>query len=154
MIDHLQRQFSYDSWANRELISALQALGTTTPQTLRLFAHVLSAQKLWIERLQSQPQSYPVWPDFSLDHCNREASELGLLWPPYLSALTEKDLIATIEYKNTRGETWSNRCIDILEHVITHSVHHRGQIVALIRAAGYVPPTLDFIHAVRLGLLE
>jgi uncharacterized damage-inducible protein DinB len=154
MIDHLQRQFSYDSWANRELISALQAFGTAKPEALRLLAHVLSAQRLWLDRLQSKPQTYPVWPDFSLDQCNREASELDHLWPRYLSALVEKDLAATIDYKNTRGENWSNRCGDILEHVVIHSAHHRGQIVAIIRAAGYAPPTLDFIHAVRQGLLE
>lgn len=34
-----------------------------------------------------------------------------------------------------------------------HGVHHRAQILAELRAAGHVPPYLDFIHATRTGAL-
>jgi uncharacterized damage-inducible protein DinB len=154
MIDYLERQFSYDSWANREVVSALQALDNPPAQAIKLLAHVLAAETLWIERLQSQPQSSPVWPDSTLDQCDAQVRQLQSLWPAYLFPLTEKDLSAEIHYKNTRGENWTSRRADILQHVIIHSAHHRGQIVALIRASGQVPPTLDFIHAVRQGFLK
>jgi uncharacterized damage-inducible protein DinB len=154
MIEHLQRMFSYDTWANQQVLSALEALASPPAHAVKLLAHILAAERLWLERLQSQPQTYPVWPEFSLPESKREAGGLRQLWPPYLSALTESDLAATVAYKNTRGESWSNSRGDILEHVIIHSAHHRGQIVALIRATGNDPPTLDFIHAVRQGFVK
>jgi uncharacterized damage-inducible protein DinB len=153
MIDYLERQFVYDAWANREVIGALQVLSNPPAQAIGLLAHILSAEKLWLQRLQSQPQSYPVWPDFTLQQCDPRARELQQLWPQYLSTLTERSLAGTVAYKNTKGEDWTSRCGDILQHVIIHSAHHRGQIVALIRASGHVPPPLDFIHAVRQGFL-
>ncbi|HEX8813903.1 MAG TPA: DinB family protein [Terriglobales bacterium] len=154
MIDHLRRMFSYNNWANQQVLSALEALGSPPAQALKLLAHIVAAERLWLERLQSQPQTFPVWPEFSLPECKRETDRLHQLWPRYLSTLAEPGLAAEIDYKNTRGENWSNTRGDILEHVIIHSAHHRGQIVALIRATGNVPPTLDFIHAVRQGFVK
>jgi uncharacterized damage-inducible protein DinB len=57
-------------------------------------------------------------------------------------------------YKNTKGESWTNRRQDILMHVIMHSAYHRGQIATDIRGAGFAPPYTDFIHGVRQGFVE
>jgi uncharacterized damage-inducible protein DinB len=35
-----------------------------------------------------------------------------------------------------------------------HGTYHRGQIAAALRASGATPAVTDFIHAVRLGLIE
>jgi uncharacterized damage-inducible protein DinB len=34
-----------------------------------------------------------------------------------------------------------------------HGAHHRGQIIAELRAAGAEPPYTDYIHSVRQGFL-
>jgi len=154
MIEHLQRLFSYDHWANREVLAALETVGSPPAQALRLLAHILSAERLWLQRLQLQPQTQPVWPEFTLAVCGREIEDLRGLWDRYLSGLGETDLAAAIEYKNSKGESWTSRKDDVLEHVIIHSSHHRGQIVARLRAAGHNPPYIDFIHAVRQGFVE
>jgi len=154
MIEHLQRLFSYDDWANREVLNALQSLEAAPPRSVKLLAHVLSAERLWYERLQLQKQTYSVWPDFSLEHCKLEAEEMPKLWKAYLQALKEDGLTRTLSYKNTKGESFSSSKQDILMHVIMHSAYHRGQIAADVRAAGLVPPYTDFIHAVRQGFLE
>jgi len=43
---------------------------------------------------------------------------------------------------------------DILTHVLLHSVYHRGQIAADLRAGGAQPPYTDFIHAARQNLID
>jgi uncharacterized damage-inducible protein DinB len=154
MIQYLRQQFVYDHWANREVVSALEGANHPSPRPLQWLAHVLSAERLWLQRLQGQAQTYPVWPDFTLAQCKLETEELGRLWQSYLSTLSEDDLAITIAYQNSKGESWTNRTSDVLQHVILHSVHHRGQIVADLRASGYDPPYLDFIHAIRQGLVE
>ena len=154
VIGNLQLLFSYDHWANREVLAALEAISDRPAQAVRPLAHILSAERLWWQRLQQQPQTYPVWPDFTLAQCKGEIEELDGLWKSYLSALTEGDLATAIAYRNSKGESWTSRKEDVLQHVIIHSSHHRGQIVAGLRASGYNPPYIDFIHAVRQGLVE
>jgi uncharacterized damage-inducible protein DinB len=154
MIEHIRRLFSYDDWANREILSCLQGLPAAPPRSVKLLAHILSAEKLWYERLQLQKQTYPVWPDFSLEHCKLEVKELPQLWKAYLQSLKEDGLTRLLSYKNTKGEGFSSSKQDILMHVIMHSAYHRGQIAADVRAAGFVPAYTDFIHAARQGFLE
>lgn len=154
MLKHMQRLFAYDDWANREVLSSLQGLQAAPSSSAKRLAHILSAEKLWYERLQLQKQTYPVWPDFSLEHCKLEADELQKLWKAYLQSLKDDGLNRLLSYKNTKGESFSSSKQDILMHVIMHSAYHRGQIAADIRAAGFVPPLTDFIHAARQGFLD
>jgi len=154
LIANLTRLFAYDAWANREVLTSLRAAATAPPRALQLLAHIFAAQRLWMERLQSQPQTLPVWPQFSLAECESQAAELSILWKNYLSGSTEANLAKPVSYQNSKGETWSSRKDDILMHVITHSVHHRGQVATVVRAAGFTPAYTDFIHSIRQGFVK
>jgi uncharacterized damage-inducible protein DinB len=147
------RTFSYDHWANRECLRAMRACNPLPVTALGRLAHIVSAEKLWLERLRQQKQTMPVWPTSTIEECETLADEMGIAWRDYLTKLGP-ELDRTIEYRNTKGEAWSNRVEDVLMHVIMHSAYHRGQIALEMRTAGATPAYTDFIHAVRLGLLE
>jgi len=154
LLSYMRRLFAYDRWANQEVLAALGTAGSSAPRSLKLTAHVVAAERLWLERLRGMQQSLPVWPDFSLQQCEQQAGETHALWAEYLRVCTEGGLSQTITYKNSKGESWSNSAQDILMHVAMHSAYHRGQIAADLRAVGCAPPYTDFIHAVRQGLME
>jgi len=154
MIAYLQRLFSYDDWANREVLTSLQALPVAPPRSVKLLAHILSAEKLWLERLRLQKQTYPVWPDFTLEQCKLEIAELRGLWKAYFGLLNDDGILRSLTYKNTKGQSWTSQKQDILMHVVMHSAYHRGQIAADVRAAGLTPAYTDFIHGVRQGFVE
>jgi uncharacterized damage-inducible protein DinB len=157
LLEHLRRQFAYDAWANREVLAALNRSASTeiSPgRTLQLLAHILSADRLWLERLRQQPQSLPVWPNFSLDQCETQIAELARLWSEYLGQLSAAQLSENVGYKNSKGEPWANSVEDVLTHVILHSAYHRGQIASEMRASGEQPAYTDFIHAARQHLIE
>lgn len=153
LLDYLRRQFVYDAWANGEVLANLRT-GKATKRSWQFMAHILSAERLWMERLKQQPQTLPVWPDFDLETCEAQAAQLARLWSEYLTALRAADLSHTISYKNTKGELWSSTVQDVLTHVVMHSAYHRGQIATEMRASGETPAYTDFIHAVRQGLIE
>jgi len=153
-LQQLRRLYSYDEWANQEVLKAFRSAGNPPQRSLSLMAHVLSAQRLWLERLQQQTQSYPIWPDFSLEQCQSEAEALAPLWRTYVDQTTPQELSEAVSYKNSKGESFTNSVHDILTHVAIHSAYHRGQIAAEMRAAGQVPAYTDFIHGVRQGLVE
>jgi len=153
-LSYIRRLFSYDDWANREVVTALQKLEIPPLRSVRFLGHIVSAERLWLERLQSQKQTYPVWPEPSLDQCKLEVEELARLWRDYLASLDEDSLSVSVTYKNTKGEPFTSQTQDILMHVILHSAYHRGQIATDMRAAGFTPAYTDFIHAVRQGMVE
>jgi uncharacterized damage-inducible protein DinB len=159
IIDHLRRQFAYDAWANREVLAGLRASAHPSGRPLQLLAHILSAERLWLERIRQQPQSLPVWPDFTFEQCEAQIGSLAQLWRDFFAQLSspglaEKVLAEKVSYKNSRGEPWTSAVQDILTHVLLHSAYHRGQIASQVRAAGEQPAYTDFIHAVRQGLIE
>jgi uncharacterized damage-inducible protein DinB len=154
------RMFAYDHWANRECIAAIGATGSVSADTIARMAHILSAQKLWLERILQQPQTTPVWPQITTDDCSALADEMSAAWGNYLNPAAPGNRVAAgslgspVEYRNSKGEPWSSRVEDILIHVLFHSAYHRGQIALQMRASGIAPPYTDFIHAVRQGSME
>jgi uncharacterized damage-inducible protein DinB len=152
------RMFAYDHWANRECLAAMRTAGSVSLDTVGRMAHILSAQKLWLERILKQSQSLPVWPSGTIEDCMALADEMAVAWKEYLTRIENQfapgSLDDTIEYRNTKGELWSSLAGDILTHVLFHSAYHRGQIALQIRAAGLEPAPTDFIHAVRQGFVE
>jgi uncharacterized damage-inducible protein DinB len=147
------RQFAYDEWANQEVLRAMRSSGPDE-RSLALLAHILAAERLWLERLQQVPQSSPVWPNSNLESCAPQVEEVGKLWREYLAKISQSDIARTIAYKNSKGELWTSNVGDILTHVILHSAYHRGQIASHMRASGKTPAYTDFIHAVRKGFVE
>ncbi len=154
MLEHIQSLFFYDGWANREVLNSLQVLDAPPARSINLLAHIVSAERLWLERMLAQNQTLPVWPLFTLDQCKLQVDELPGLWKNYLSSLGEAGLSASVTYKNTKGESFASKKQDILLHVVMHSAYHRGQIATDMRAAGFTPAYTDFIHAVRQGLVK
>jgi uncharacterized damage-inducible protein DinB len=172
------RMFEYDSWANRECIRAMQSLTERASSDLvRKMAHILSAEKLWLERILGQAQSMPVWPTATLEDCSALSEKNAEAWRDFLKQLSSAGptlagtiqtgtiqtgtindrsgaLSQDVKYRNSKGEPFSSRVGDILTHVLFHSAYHRGQIASQMRAAGFTPAYTDFIHAVREGFVE
>lgn len=151
------RMFTYDHWANRECLAAMPASESVSPDTLGRMAHILSAQKVWLERILKQPQSTPVWPTSTID-CMALADAMSEAWQSYLARLANQfapeSLDDNVEYRNSKGKSWSSRVEDVLTHVLFHSAYLRGQIALQLRSSGIEPAYTDFIHAVRQGFVD
>jgi len=154
LLEELRRLFRYDEWANREVITVLRGMGAPPPRSLKVLAHIVAAEQLWLDRLKRQPQSMPVWPELTLDQTEDAQDALVQRWAEYFGGLTPAALHKPVGYTNSKGEKWSSRAQDVLLHVVMHSGYHRGQIASEVRASGHVPAYTDFIHAVRQGFVE
>lgn len=154
MLDYLRRLLVYDCWANGEVLTSLASSKAPSGRSIQLLAHILSAQKLWYERVLGQPQSLPVWPECGLKECEALQMDLAGIWQPYFENLRESELERQVEYKNSKGEKFKSRVEDILTHVAMHGTYHRGQIAADMRASGDTPAYTDFIHAVRQSFVR
>jgi uncharacterized damage-inducible protein DinB len=144
--DYFLKLAAHDAWANREFIAALETMAVPPQRAMELMPHIISAEWVWLTRMEQKPQPMRVWPELSLAECRRELDKLEAGWKNFLATA---NLDQTFAYTNTKGEHFESRVGDTLTHVFLHGNYHRGQIVLLMRQAGAVPPYTDFIEAVR-----
>jgi uncharacterized damage-inducible protein DinB len=153
LLQYYRQLASYDDWANREVMASFRT-GEPTARALKLMAHIVAAEHLWLARMQQRASPLPVWPELTLEKCEEQERRISELWREYLGDGPPNLLERAVSYKNSKGESWTNSVRDILTHVFMHSAYHRGQIATDMRQAGHMPAYTDFIHGVRQGLLE
>jgi uncharacterized damage-inducible protein DinB len=147
MRDHFRRLFEYAAWANRRSLAAVRTMPDPA-EGLRLFAHVLAAEHVWLSRLRGVAAVHPVWPTLTADEC------AGLLEENaggYAGFLADADLGRVVRYTTTRGEEFETAAADMLTQAATHGGYHRGQIARVVAAAGGTPANTDFITFARRG---
>lgn len=152
-VARFRRLFEHDAWGNAAALASLRT-GPAPGKAQAWIAHIVGAEYLWLARLHQQPSEMPVWPDLDLDACATHLTELAGEWMQYLHPLDEDGLADGVAYRNSKGEFWTSTVGDILTHVVLHASYHRGQIASAVRDAGGEPAYTDFIHAVRMGLIE
>jgi uncharacterized damage-inducible protein DinB len=139
-------------WANRRVLDLLNAASVTEQRTLLLFAHILTAERIYLERMRGlDPWPQDFWPELSLAECAALAAENRRQYEIFFDALAEADLDHAVKYRNSKGAEFHTPIKDLLTHVTLHGVYHRGQIAAAVRAAGGEPVHTDFIAFVREG---
>lgn len=144
---HLDRLFNHLEWADGRLADAL---GEAPGEALRLFSHVLGAEATWLSRIQNGPKAKAnPWPTLSPAECASLAEANAEGYRAVLKAATASRLAAPVHYENLKGEEFWTPLRDILFHVATHGVHHRGQIALLLRQSGRDPVDVGFITFAR-----
>lgn len=149
MQEALQRLFDHMRWADQQVLRELkQAEEPVEP--LKFYAHILAAERLWYLRIHEENWTViPVWPDFTLEQCEKLAVENCMLYENFIAGLTTADCARKISYVNSQQQSYTNTVGDILLHVMIHGAHHRGQIAHAMRRHGDTPPLVDYIAFVR-----
>lgn len=136
----------YNRWAN-DLAGSSVANLAHPGRAVTVLGHLAAAAVIWLDRVDGRPSTTPVWPAWSVqvarDHLaegSRRLEELAQSGP----ALTER-----LSYTNTKGQTFDNSVAEVLEHVLMHSMYHRGQVALLVKAEGGAPAVTDYIAYLR-----
>ena len=151
MASHFERMWEFETWANRRALESIGQL-TEKAECLRLFGHILAAQRAWLTRLEGHDSSQiELFPTSAIEECEAQLAEIDRKALAYLATLDEDSLGREIVYTNQTGKSFRNTPRDILTHLGMHSQYHRGQIAILVRQAGSAPAVTDFIAFCRLG---
>jgi uncharacterized damage-inducible protein DinB len=134
------------AWANRRILDLLQTINPVAPQPLRLFAHVLTTERIYLERVRGlDPWPQIFWPDLTLEQCAALIIENQFAYRKFFDGLAENDLDTPVRYRNSKGIEFQTPIKDLLMHVALHGSYHRGQIAQALRSAGAEPANTDFI---------
>ncbi len=151
MRKHLKRLCNHMVWADRRVLDLLNEFPEARhPSVVRLFSHLLAAERVWLLRLLGEDAGQqPIWPEWTLEELNRAAAQNTLDYTRYLEALRDEELAAEVTYTNSQGVAFRTAVEDILLQVFMHGSYHRGQIAAAVRASGEEPVNTDYITFVR-----
>jgi uncharacterized damage-inducible protein DinB len=157
--DFLRSQIDYTAWASLLLLDAAAAL---TPEELTrdfqtagrsvagTLAHIFLGDRLWLARVSGASA-----PGF-IDDEDRSLAALQTGWPPVLegwqrwaATLTDAEAQAQFAYTDTKGRPWRQPLWQVVQHVVNHGTHHRGQVSGFLRSLGHAPPVTDLHHYYR-----
>ena len=149
----IRRLLAFDDWANAQVMAALAPIEADVPAAVAWMAHVMAAKRIWYGRVALAAPPFTAFPDLSLPAILGQLQEARDEWARCLDDLGDGDVDRVIAYTNLKGQLCESTLGDIVTHLAIHGQHHRGQCLNVIRAAGATPPTIDFIHAARLGVV-
>ena len=159
---HLQTMASYNAWANQRVYTAAAALpdaayrqptGVFFGSLHGTLNHLLVADRIWMHRLTGKGDAPSrldaiLFEQLAPLRAAREAEDRRI--SDYVANLSEADLDAIFEYKNTRGQPYSQPRWQALVHLFNHQTHHRGQAHACLTRLGIAePPPLDLVAMLR-----
>ena len=156
----LLQLFTYTTWANHRVLETCATLPIEDLKRdfraghrsiFETLLHLFGAERIWFERWQGQPpQPFPKEGDYG------SIAELADAWQAvelqrgdWLAGLSDENMTTPITYKNLQGQEFTQPLQSLMLHVVSHSTHHRGQVVAILRALGVPPPNTDYIHFLR-----
>jgi uncharacterized damage-inducible protein DinB len=148
--EYLSGLFEYNFEVNNLLCKVIADVTCDRQNLITLFAHILSAEKIWLMRLRGEDLSKElIWPKLSLAECKELLTVNKMSYDIFLKNTSDKKLESKIFYESTKGIKFNTFIVDILMHVIIHGGYHRGQIAAELRKKGSKPINTDFIHYIR-----
>ena len=147
----LDTLFDHVLWADDRARREIAAIDSSKPQraqATRIHAHLAGSCHTWLSRLQGRDPVHGIWPELTLEEASALTRE-SVAGLRAIAAAGSAALDRTIEYRNTKGETFRNRVGDVLIHVALHMSYHRGQLALLARQADSAPIATDYIVYVR-----
>lgn len=137
----------YMAWTNSKIIGWLDQITeeqweqnsissfTSIKQTA---LHIASAEKIWIDFWKKVDN-----PVFLSSEFDGTKTDLLKIWTDTSSTLKdfienypEEDYLKQIVFK-VRGEEWQMEFWQTFTHFINHATYHRGQLVTMLRQAGF-----------------
>ncbi|MEM1388202.1 MAG: DinB family protein [Pseudomonadota bacterium] len=158
--DHCALLGRYNRWQNQSLLNAAATLssdalhqdrGAFFGSILGTFNHLLWGDQIWMSRFAGwdKPeggiaQSSTLFADLAAFRPEREDTDARLA--QWTAARTPGDLDGMLSwYSGATGRHIERPVWVCLTHLFNHQTHHRGQIHAMLTAAGAKPDDTDLV---------
>lgn len=140
-------KFVYTHHCNQMVIDVLHKNPEKYIEKISLLAsHILNAHHIWNQRIFGIMPVFSVWQLLEIKNLHNINNEN---FAQTEEILRNKDLKESINYRNSKGENYTNTTEDILFHIINHSTYHRGQLISQLKNKGVEPIITDYIFYKR-----
>ncbi|MBL0096615.1 MAG: DinB family protein [Bacteroidetes bacterium] len=148
MASHLLQLCNYNVWANDRICSYIKEAGdsiadqemtSSFPTVRKTLYHLWDAQEIWYKRLQGESPN--TWPSHyfkgSLEESIDAIHQSSIDFVRFVEKLSENGHLSSVEFKSIDGTSFFNTIEEIVMHVMNHSTYHRGQLITMLRSAGF-----------------
>lgn len=152
--------YDYTNWANHIVLDATEAIsaeeqlrdrGVSHQSIHGTLLHMLFAEWVWLTRWKGSAPIAPLriedYPTLAV--LRQQWQQIEAEYTTFIAALTEEALQENLQYKDTKGNEYSNPLVLLMQHVVNHATLHRGQVISMIRQLGIPPPATDFLFFFR-----
>jgi len=150
------RLLDYTVWANHRV---MRAAATLDPDDYRrdlkashggvrgTLAHMMGAEWIWLERWKGlSPAHFPDEGEFADVVALRDRwSAIEEHRRSWLESLRPDALAENIDYRDMKGNPWSQPLWQLVQHTANHATYHRGQVVVMLRQLGAKPAVTDMV---------
>lgn len=108
--------------------------------------HVIDCEQIWINHLKGTPEVTKDMNSITTLHEVREFSELTRATTrSFLESLNPESENEILNITTKKGDTYTFTYGKVLRHIITHEIHHIGQLSVWSREIGLKPISSDLI---------
>lgn len=152
----LLTHFDYTLWASSKLLDTAgrltaeeltRDLQVSHRSVLGTLQHIFYADRTWLARLEQR-----TLPSFADPEPGPGVEELKEHWPVVIKGLRDfvefapEDLFEQpLEFRRLNGDQQRVTHWKVLLHIVNHATLHRGQVMAMVRQLGHVPPGTDYL---------
>lgn len=143
----LKSLFAYKAWANAELFAQLAGLPPEHDDALHLciraLNHIYVVDRIFRAHLSGEPRPFdatntPETP--SLAQLRQDVQATDAWYSDYVARLAPGALAEILPFTFTDGDTGRMTREEILLHVATHGVYHRGNVGQILKSIAVAPP--------------
>ena len=149
--------FLYKKWANEELLKTAKVQFDTLPQDdarffIRILNHTLVVDQIFAAHLTGKSHNYNSTNTVETPSLAElaEAISISDVWfCEYTQNLSQAELVRSIPFKFTDGDTGRMSVEEILLHLINHGSYHRGAAGRALAVNSITPPKdglTGFLH--------
>jgi len=145
--DYFKEAAEYNLWANTIVCNWLEQISdeqwskeiSSSFNSIReTVLHTLSAERAWLQRFKKEPvewlqSTYKGTKENHIKLWKETSTDLKA----FIDAFDEKDLDTNLDFKRLNGEAYSMPHYQLFAHVVNHATYHRGQLVTMLRQAGF-----------------
>jgi uncharacterized damage-inducible protein DinB len=153
--------FDYDRWATERQLAAVEKinedkyvknLGSSHGGLRGTLVHMYAAEEIWFARWNGRsPSALTTEADIPafgvlVDRWRTLQEDMRR----FALGLREQGVSEVVEYRDTKGNPYSQPLEELIRHVINHATYHRGQITTMLRQVDVAPPvSIDLITYYR-----
>jgi uncharacterized damage-inducible protein DinB len=156
LVEHFRAMARNNAWSNHRLLGACAGLSATEYKTRRTsffpsihltLNHILTVDLYYVDALEGGGGGPALYadPERCADFATLDAAQRAVdrRLIAFCDRLDVAGLDATVTLVRSSETRFDERAADVLAHLFTHQIHHRGQVHAMLSGTGVAPPQLD-----------
>jgi len=139
---------NYTIWADQKVIGWLnqisdeqwkQVITSSFSSIEQTSIHIVSAEKIWLDFWINTPDPVylSAWFSGSKNDLMENWKKTSAGWKNFIENYPEENYRRQITFRYPRGGDGQMEFWQTFSHIVNHSTYHRGQLVTLLRQAGF-----------------